>query len=895
MRAQVLTTKLHAPPDRAGLVPRARLLARLDDGAQRALTVLSAPAGSGKSTLVSAWAAARMRPIAWLSLDPDDRDVRRLLLHLVAALRTVEPDVGEGVLAMLAAGQLPPTERILAELLNEVHALESAIVLVLDDYHAVDDASLDQIVAYLLERRPPNLHLIVTTRQDPDLPLAALRARGELIEVRATDLRFTLDETAAFLTRAMGLELPADAIATLEARTEGWIAGLQLAALSLQGRDDVDGFLRAFAGDHRFIVDYLVDEVLRRQRDDVRDFLLRTSVLDRLSGALCDALTGRQGSDAMLGRLERGNLFLIPLDDRRRWYRYHPLFADVLRAHLQQQHPDALPELHARASRWHEAHGLLDEAVRHALAAGDDGHAADVIENAWRAMDSTFRSAAWQAWVEALPDDLVRARPGLAVGHAWALLNVGALEAADRRLDEAEAALAASGPAADDAALRSLAGTAASARAYHALATGRPAVSVAQAQRALTLLDPDDAVARGVPLGLLSLAHWANGDLDAAYGMLSQAMEGFLAAGNLAAGLSGTFALADILAEQGRLRQAARTYRAALERVAEAGLELPGAAELHVGLAGILLEQGDPAEAERQLRTADALGERAVLPGDEARLRAAMAEVEAGLGHVDHALELLDAAERLRIRSPMPELRPAAALRAGVWLEQGRLAEAEAWARERGLPDPDDRRYLRAFEQRMAVRVRLAAAERDPDDAELDGIAVMLEGLRSSAEAGGWNGSLLEILVLQALTERARGDTAAALDRLARALALAEPQGHLRVFVGEGRAMRALLREAVKHKAGGAYGRRVLAAFGSAAGTAAGHRGASSTAPIEPLTERELEVLRLLGSELSGPEIARHLRVSPNTVRTHIKNVYAKLGVNSRRAAVRCAEEIGLP
>ena len=527
----------------------------MEQGAQRKLTLLSAPAGFGKTTLVSEWLAARGRRAAWLSLDADDRDPPRFLAHLVAALQTVAPDVGQGVAQALGAPQVPPVPWLLAELLNDLAAAPDDVLAVLDDLHAVEGVAIPEALGYLLDHLPPHVHLVLTTREDPPLRLGMLRARDQLIEIRAADLRFRHEEAAAFLEGGVGAPLSAEAVATLEARTEGWIAGLQLAALSLRGRDDVSDFLRSFAGDHRYVVDYLVEEVLDRQPADVRRFLLETAILDRLTGGLCDALTGRHDSAALLDALERANLFLVPLDDTRRWYRYHQLFADVLRAHLAQEGED-VAALHARASTWFETQGELEDAVRHALEAEDPERAARLVEVAWRAMDSTFRSSAWRAWAEALPETVVHARPALSAGLAWAHLNAGELDAADRRLESIEAWLEETGGAADTAAreasagraaassdagaMSQLAGTVASARAFHALATRAAAAAVEHGRRALRLLAADDP-ARGVPLGILSLAHWANGELDEAYRILDDAMQGFRASGNAIAAASGTF------------------------------------------------------------------------------------------------------------------------------------------------------------------------------------------------------------------------------------------------------------------------------------------------------------------------------------------------------------------
>ncbi|HET8629477.1 MAG TPA: hypothetical protein VFL91_18835, partial [Thermomicrobiales bacterium] len=428
MAGPLLETKLAVPRPRRAAVPRPRLRERLERGAETALTLVSAPAGFGKTTLLAEWLAATPageRAAAWLALDPGDNDPAAFWPALIAALRTAVPGVGAGALALLEAPRPPPIEAALTALLNELGALPRDIVLVLDDYHAVDARAVQDGMAFLLEHLPPRVHLVLASRADPALPLARLRARGELVELRTADLRFTPDEAAAFLNDAMGLDLVAADVAALEARTEGWIAALQLAALSLRGREDAAGFIAGFAGDDRYIVDYLVEEVLRRQPDQVRGFLLETAILDRLSGPLCDAVTGQDGGKATLAALERANLFVVPLDDKRHWYRYHQLFADVLRAHLLDERPGRVPDLHRRASAWHERRDLPDEAIRHALAADDAERAADLVERAGLAMFRGRRQAAVLGWLRALPDELLRRRPVLSVWHAHALLAGG--------------------------------------------------------------------------------------------------------------------------------------------------------------------------------------------------------------------------------------------------------------------------------------------------------------------------------------------------------------------------------------------------------------------------------------------------------------------------------------
>lgn len=906
MDEQLLATKLYAPPHRTDLLSRPRLLEGLAEGAQRKLTLLSAPAGFGKTTLVSEWLAEAGRPASWLSLDADDSDLRRFLAHLVAAIQTVAPSVGESVRASLQTPQLPPTTWLVTELLNDLTSLSEDIVLVLDDYHLLDSGAVSEALDYLLDHQPQQLRIVITTREDPELRLANLRAKGQLTELRAADLRFTQAEASDLLNQVTGLSLSTEDIALLAARTEGWIAGLQLAALSMRGRDDVPGFIASFAGDHRYVVDYLLEEVLERQPERVREFLLQTSILNRLSGHLCDAVTAQDGSAELLHTLERANLFLVPLDETRQWYRYHHLFREVLLTHLEQVHGDLVVPLHRRASIWFESCGQPAEAVRHALVGRDFERAAGLIGRQWRAMDSTFQSEAWASWVDQLPEAMVRTRPVLGVGYAWAQLNAGALEAADKRLREVEAWLASTdsdaeqppahtqAPVVDDEReFRSLPGTVASARAYHALARGDPAGGVAHARQALDLLSAEDHVRRGVPLGLLSLAHWANGDLAAAHDILAEALTGFRAAGMTSAAISCTFGLADILVTQGRLRQAARLYQDAFRLVEEpAGDMVPGVVELHLGLGDVLREQGDLAAAERHLRRAEALGNRAVLTGDQSRVRTVMAKLEASLGNLDRALTLLDEAVRLAIRSPMPDLHPVAARHALVWLAQGRVAEAMAWAHDRGLNAQDALSYMHEFEHLVLARCLLAAGRLGRSNGGAEQAHVLLGRLLTAAEGGGRTGSVIEISVLQSLALAAIGDQSAAAQSLSRALALAEPEGYVRVFLDEGSPMTALLRGAKRRAPAEGYAGRLLALAGDAPSPAP--RAHPITDTLEVLTEREAQVLRLLGTELSGPEIARELRVSLNTLRTHVRNVYGKLGVNSRRAAVSLAKELGL-
>ncbi|HEV8597720.1 MAG TPA: helix-turn-helix transcriptional regulator, partial [Candidatus Dormibacteraeota bacterium] len=521
---------------------------------------------------------------AWLSLDPGDNEPATFWTYVIAALQAVVPEVGAAALSLLQGSRPPPIEAVLAPLLNELSAASNDIVLVLDDYHLVDEPDVQGGMAFLLEHLPPRLHVVIASRADPALQLARLRARGELAEIRAADLRFTQDEAAAYLNEAMGLDLGASDVAALEARTEGWIAALQLAALSMQGRDDITGFIEGFAGEDRYIVDYLVEEVLQRQPGPVRSFLLETSILDRLSGPLCGAVTGQGGGKAALEALDRGNLFLVPLDDRRRWYRYHQLFADMLRAHLLDEQPDRVPGLHRRASDWYEQAGEPSEAIRHALSAKDFEHAADLVELAIPAMRQARQEATARRWLEALPDGLIRARPVLSVAYAGALLVSGHLDGVEARLRDAERWLDSTADAqegseaaspgmvvVDEGEFRRLPGAIAIYRAAQALALGDVAGTVTHARRALDLIAEDDHLGRGAAAGFLGLTSWAGGKLEAAHRSWADAMASLQTAGHLSDAVGCAIALADIEIAQGRLREAMSTYERGLQLATEPG------------------------------------------------------------------------------------------------------------------------------------------------------------------------------------------------------------------------------------------------------------------------------------------------------------------------------------
>jgi LuxR family maltose regulon positive regulatory protein len=901
----LLSTKLFIPPTRQKLVTRSRLIEKLDDGLNRKLTLVSAPAGFGKTTLVSDWVRNCKQPVAWLSLDKGDSESRRFLGYLIAALQTVSTEFGEGILGMLQSSQPPPIESILTALLNEIATVSDDFVLVLDDYHVIDAKQIDHVITFLLESLPPQMHLIITTREDPGLPLARFRAHGQLTELRVADLRFTLSEATKFLNRMIGLELSEMDISALEARTEGWIAGLQLAALALKGissqeRADASQFVQSFTGSNRFVLDYLVEEVLKHQPEDIRRFLLQTSILERLNASLCEAVTGQAHSQNTLEALERGNLFVVPLDNQRQWYRYHHLFAEVLQTHLLEQQPDLVTELHWRASNWYEQNDLTVEAIHHALAAEDWEHAAGLIELAHPVMDINYQSAAWLAWARELPEELVRARPVLCVDIAWALLDGGELEACEEYLQVAERWLGATknkqmddmhGIIVDEVQFRSLPASIATARAYRSLAFGDVPGAVKFAQRALTLTHENDSIQHLQAVSLLGVAQYGSGDLEAAEISLTDFLTHLHKKGDIITLIGISYLLADIRVTLGRLHEAEYAYQQALQLATNQRKPLPvGTSDLYRGLSELSCERGNLEAATRYLQTAQRLGEQAALTDWQHRLCVTQARLKEAQGDRDGALILLDEAERVYTRSPLPDVRPIHALKARTWIRQGRLREALAWSRSQGLSTDDDLSYLHEFEHITLARLVVAQYSHDRVDETIREAQTFLSRLLEAAEAGNRLRSVIELLVTQALAYQVQGLLSQASEILARALTLAEPQGYIRIFVDEGEPMMALLREVEKRGIVLQYVRELQSSFENYVGNIP----PITQTLIEPLSERELDVLRLLAKDLKYKQIAEQLVVSVNTIRHHTKNIYGKLEVNNRTLAVQKAKEYNL-
>ncbi len=894
----LLSTKLHLPRLRAQLVPRTHLIERLQQGMASALTLVSAPAGFGKTTLLAQWRASTDTPVAWLSLEPEDNELTRFLTYLITALQTLDPDVGAPALAHLRLPQPEDPQIVLALLANDLMNWQvKAFALVLDDYHVVEAPPIHRTLTYLVEHLPPGMHLIIATRADPPLPLARLRARGQLTELRATELRFGIAEADAFLAEVMGLHLSPQDVVTLQSRTEGWIAGLQLAALSLQGRPTTSSFLPAFTGSHRFVLDYLSEEVLSRQSPAVQTFLLQTSILSRLSGSLCDAVTGQQESQAMLEALDRANLFMTALDDEREWYRYHHLFADLLHSRLHQTTPTLVPELHRRASNWYEQHGLIVEAVYHARLAPDLERTLRLIEQYTHAFALHGQAHTILHWMHALPDGLVRTRPRLCFSQALLLLFTGQLAEALLCLQEAEKT-AAHITLADEA--QAFLNQVATVQAYILFFQGDLASSVTLAKQAADQLAERPRHVREATSLIAAHSVLVSGDVRSVEQRVARLASPLEASSDVLAmemfvRLTSILLQARLLRLQGRLRQAAVTYEQMAQGQGEhaAALIHPGYC---FGLGELCYEWNDLDAAERLLEQGmEALGGPLTLAADTIAVGyATFARLHQARKQNHNALALLDAFAQLaqeRQFAPM-QLAFASAVRTHIELIQGNLAAAVRWTEASGLSASDELAYPREREYLTFARVRIEEGREDPAGLRLEEALRLLERLRESAEAKARTGSVLEILILQALAFSARGKGTEALAVLQRVLTQAEPEGYIRLFVDEGMPMLRLLRQAQARGVVPEYVAMLLAAFDAPSLPDAAVTAASAL--IEPLTFREREVLQLLAAGASNGEIARRLVLSVGTVKKHVSNICGKLDVQSRTRAVARARTLHL-
>ena len=903
----LLATKLHVPRPQPGFVPRPRLVQALSEGVARGRVLVCAPAGFGKTSMLADWARSGGRPVAWLGLDAGDNDPARFWRYVVAALDQAQPGIAERLGPLLG----PPAPRsfdgLVTALINELAAQpgRDEVLLVLDDYHLVDAGPVHESVAFLLENLPPGLLLVVSGRADPPLPLARLRARGQLAELRAAELRFTTEEAAALLGAAPGPVLPDTAVGALTARTEGWAAGLQLAALSLRGRTDAAGFVAAFSGSHRFVLDYLADEILDGQPGPVRAFLLETSVLERLSGELCDAVTGRSGSQAMLHHIERAGLFLVPLDEVRGWWRYHHLFADLLRARLEQEQPGRVQELHRAAAAWSDEHDLGDDALRHALAAGDAAWAARLVE---RHVETLFRrseGATLHRWFSALPAESVRDRPRLCLAQATSAAISFRVEAVEGLADDAERAFAVSGdepyepsvPRAVSVLVNVPAGIA-FLHAVLARLRGDPALAASYNRQALELLGEQDWLMRSMVRWNMAGADWLRGRLGQAERDLAEVLTERRAAGEGFLAMRVCYDLGQVQRAQGNLDAALATYRQALDTPGEVSSQLPHLGIAHVGLAEVLYERDELAAALDHATLGVALCRQLAFTPPLAAGLAIMGRIRQAHGDAAAAIAAMSEAGQVELSPQVAALlNPVPAQRARLSLAQGDVTAASQWAEAAGLSPEDELDY--PWEPAYLLLARVLLARDRPGPA-----LTLLQRLLAIAASQGRIGSVIEIQTLRALALAARGDHAGASGALAEAVTLACPQGYVRVFADEGPRMRALLtRLSATRKDQRAPARDIdvdylaglLRACGRAGAQEPSRRAAAAIPGMaEPLTEREVEVLRLLAAGRSNQRIAHELVVALDTVKKHVTHVLGKLGAANRTEAVARARQLGL-
>ena len=880
MPTPILATKLYIPPPRPKVVFRPRLIERLNEGLHRKLTLISAPAGFGKTTLVSEWVAGCERPSAWLSLDEGDNDPTRFLAYLVAALQTIAANIGEGVLGVIQSPQPPPTESILTALLNEITAVPDSFTLVLDDYHVIDSNPIDNALTFLLEHLPPQMHLVIATREDPDLPLARLRVQGQLTELRVTDLRFTPSEAAGFLNQVMGFDLSADDIAALETRTEGWIAGLQLAAISMQGHKDATSFIKSFTGSHHFVMDYLVEEVLQQQSESVQTFLLRTSILDRMCGPLCEAvlLDPASSGQETLTYLEHANLFIVPLDNERRWYRYHHLFAELLRQRLQQSAASSpgnesrgVDELHKRASAWFEDNGLEIEAFHHAAAANDIERAERLIEG--KGMPLHFRGAVAPVlnWLASLPTTVLDTWPSLWTSYASVLLVTGQTTVVEQKLQAAEAALQDAEP---DDKNKDLVGRIAAIRATAAVNQNQVETIIAQSRRALEYLHPNNLAFRTSTICKLGYAYHLQGDRAAARQAYTEVISIGRASGNVVFTLIATIGLGVLQEAENQLDLAEQTYRSVLKLFGDQ--PLPFASEAYLGLARICYEWNDLDAAEHHGQQSVRLARLIENTDRVVACEVFLARLKLVRGDAAGAAAILARAGQIARQHNfvyrMPEVAGAQVL---TLLHQGDLAAAAQLANTNELPISQARVYMAQGNTSTALTV--------------------LEPLRRQAEAKGWEDERLRVMILQAIAHDARGEKDKALQLLGDALAMAEPGCFIRLFVDEGTPMAHLLYEAAAHRIMPDYVGKLLAVFEAEKQKSEDKSYLSHAQPlIEPLSQRELEVLQLIAQGLSNREISERLFLALSSVKGHNLNIFGKLQVQRRTEAVARARELGL-
>jgi len=875
-----LKTKLYIPRARAKTVPRPRLYAQLESALERRLLLISAPPGAGKTALISEWRATKRGqevPMAWLSLDESDNDPTRFWFYVMHGLETLRPGMCAGALGMLQAAQPEPLDAIIRTMINAMADLPFDFFLALDDLHLITTEAIHEGLAFLVDRLPPQAHLILLTRADPPLPLARMRVRDDLVELRERDLRFTPDEAAAFLGQVPGLALSATEIEALTERTEGWIAGLQLAALSLRGRADAPRFLADFLSNHRYVVDFLVEEVLHQAPAPVQEFLLTTAILDRLTVPLCNAVTGRGDSQAMLEWLEQNNLFLTTLDGDRHWYRYHHLFADVLRLRLEQLDPSMVPVLYLRASAWFEEQGSLADAVSAALSAGEHRRAAELLERADRDLALRGEQATFARLLEQIPLALAAERPGLCVAAARAMLALHDKEGAARWVERGEAAQAL--PA-------EIAARAAAVRSFLARFENDLTQAAALVGQAVAGIPEADLSWRSFTAMNQAAIYAQLGDMAGSERATQESARLALAVGDTHTAAISTCVLAELSEVQGDLARAQQRFGEAL---ALAGPQGRAAGWARIGLGRVLYEQNDLAGAEREVTAGLAIAERTHHLDGRLRGYVALNRIRLTQGDMSEARRLADMlipvveAAGVVVARGLP-----AVIHARVAVAQGEWEEAARWAERVGES---------ALEPNVMARLLQAQGRASEAVAALDQQVALLKDR-------GMDGQWVALVVAQALARLACGDEAGAVANLEDALRLGEATGRVRTFTDEGAPMALLLRRAVAAGIHRSYAQRLLAAMeAQPQPSASAGRQAPAPAParlaapqplLDPLTDREMEILGFLAEGLSNQEIAERAFLAVGTVKRHVHNILGKLDAKDRVEALSRARSLSL-
>ncbi len=882
MSTVLLKTKLYVPPARPEMVPRPHLIARLNDGLNRQLILVAAPPGYGKTTLVSGWARGCGQSVGWLSLDERDNEPTRFFTYLIAALQTIEANLGQDILSAVQSSQSASIADWLPVLVNQLDNIATPFVLVLDDYHLITTPAIQQALAFLLEHQPAQLHLAIATRKDPPLPLPRLRSRGQLLELRQADLRFTPEETSSFLQRVTGKELRAEEVSALVTRTEGWIAGLQMAALSIRERADVARLISTFGGSHEYIVDYFAAEVLAQQPEPIKNFLLQTSVLDRLCGSLCDAVTGQTDGQHTLEQLQRANLFVVPLDSEHAWYRYHHLFRDLLRKQLQHEQPDSEPELQRRASQWCEDHQLFDEAIEQALAAHDEQRLARLLDDHAEEFFSRGESVTVLRWIAALPDELRRARPALGILQAIMLSAVGKLREAERVLREVDEALADLDETIPHQ--RERLSQAAAAHALVATYQDDPHITLLHARRALDFA-PGDTSWRSSVLLARSNAHFLIGDVPACLADLEAALAIATAQHDHMLALFEMAKLAQTSWTHGQLMRAVQVCQAALHYIDQHDLARTTMInQVLITWGAILCERNELDRAGEYIlrglelsRSSQDVLDQLLAYRTLARLRLARRDLSAAAEHLQQA-------EALSQSYPIPlqHLSTLIGVKAQLLIRQGQLAKANTELHrldveaEPKIPFAYYGRVYVSLAQLRLMQGDLPAAEQ------------ALDRVSGFAQTSGQRRWVISAHILRALLYQTRRDLPQALSALEEAMNLCEPAGFIQEFLDEGEPMRALLHEAVRRHVKPEFAQRMLQRFST-------DRAAEKPIGlVEPLSDREIEVLQLVAEGRSNQEIAAQLYLSLRTIKFHTSNIYGKLGVKNRTEAVAKARDLGL-